>query len=138
SASPTLPSSSLLFCEELRVLAVPLALQLVAVDESQGGRVHAVYQPALVARPVREAVAKVTVAVLGADLGPCHAARDVNVLDDVCGLEGPRETRKSRPAVELVERCEERLAGNHVDRRRQAPCCPSIRWRRGARFRESA
>ena len=33
----------------------------------------------------------------------------------VCGLEGPRETRPSRPAFELVKGCEERLAGNHVD-----------------------
>src|SRR5262249_10079889 len=33
----------------------------------------------------------------------------------VCGLERPRETRPSRPAVELVEGCEKRLAGNHVD-----------------------
>src|SRR4051794_32941693 len=41
--------------------------------------------------------------------------RVVNVLEDVCGLEWPRETRPSRPAVELVEGCEERLAGNHVD-----------------------
>src|SRR5205807_763062 len=90
-------------------------LQLVAVDEPQGGRVHAVPQPALVARPIRENVAKVAVAVLGANLGPCHAVRAVNVLDDVPGLEGPRETRPSRPAVELVEGCEERLAGNHVD-----------------------
>ncbi len=44
--------------------------------------------------------------MLGANLGP---------FDDVCGLEGPHETRPSRPAVELVERCEERLAGNDVD-----------------------
>src|SRR5262245_28879029 len=56
-----------------------------------------------------------TVAVLGADLGPCHAVRAVNVLDDVRGLDGPRETGPSCPAVELVEGCEERLAGNHVD-----------------------
>src|SRR3954462_8133576 len=88
---------------------------MVAVDEPQGGRVHAVPQPALVARPIWEDVAKVAVAVLGADLGPCYAVRAVNVLDDVRGLEGPRETRPSRPAVELVEGCEERLAGNHVD-----------------------
>jgi hypothetical protein len=33
----------------------------------------------------------------------------------VCGLEGPRETRPSRPPFELVEGCEERLAGHHVD-----------------------
>src|SRR3954451_14366178 len=56
-----------------------------------------------------------TVAVLGADLGPRHAVRAVNVLDDVRGLQGPRETRPSRPAVELVGGCKERLAGNHVD-----------------------
>jgi hypothetical protein len=60
-------------------------------------------------------VAKVAVAVLGANLGPCHAVRVVNVLDDICGLERPRETRPSRPAVELVEGCEERFAENHVD-----------------------
>jgi len=30
------------------------------------------------------------------------------------GLEGPRVTRPSRPAFELVEGSEERLAGNHV------------------------
>src|SRR5437762_7029129 len=56
-----------------------------------------------------------TVAMLGTDLGPCHAVRAVNVLDDVRGFEGPRETRPSGPAVELVEGCEERLAGNDVD-----------------------
>ena len=31
------------------------------------------------------------------------------------GLEGPRETRPSRPAFELVEGCKERLARNRVD-----------------------
>src|SRR4051812_35474970 len=60
-------------------------------------------------------MAKVAIAMLGTNLGPCHAVRAVHVLDDVRCLKGPRETRPSRPAVELVEGCEERLAGNHVD-----------------------
>jgi hypothetical protein len=63
-------------------------------------------------RPIRENVAKVAVAVLGANLG----------------LERPRETRPSRPTVELVEGCEEWLAGNHID------VCPGIRWRRDVWF----
>jgi len=46
-------------------------------------------RPALVARPVGEKVAQVAVAVLGADLGPCHAVRAVHVFDDVRGLERP-------------------------------------------------
>jgi hypothetical protein len=57
-------------------------------------------------------MAKVAIFVLGSDLAPCHAVRAVNVLDDVRSLEGPRETRPSRPAV---ERREERLAANRVD-----------------------
>src|SRR3954466_1226917 len=60
-------------------------------------------------------MAKVAVAVFGAKFGPRHALRAVDVLDDVCGLERSRETRPSRPAVELVERCEERLARNDID-----------------------
>src|SRR5436305_13002475 len=90
-------------------------MPLVAVDEPQGGRVHAVSQPALIARPIRENVAKVAVAVLGTNLGPYHAMRAVHVLNDVRSFERPRETRPSRAAVELVEGREERLAGNHID-----------------------
>jgi len=82
------PSSGLLLFKELRVRAVSLALQLVVLDEAKGGRVHAVSQPALVALPIREAMAEVVFSVLGADLGPRYALRAVNVLDDVC-LERP-------------------------------------------------
>jgi hypothetical protein len=57
----------------------------------------------------------VAVAVLGTDLGPCHAVRAVDLLYDIRGLERPRETRPASAAVELIEGCEERLAGNHVD-----------------------
>jgi hypothetical protein len=63
----------------------------------------------------REDVAKMAVAVLGTNLGPCHAVRAISVLDDVRGHERPRETRPSHPAVQLAERCEEWLARNNVD-----------------------
>ena len=61
-------------------------------------------------------MAKVAVAVLGANLRPCHAVRACPRSRRRLRPRGaPRETRPSRPAVELVEGCEERLAGNHVD-----------------------
>jgi hypothetical protein len=47
-------------------------------------------------------------------LSPCLERTSVR-FDDVRGLEGPHETQPSRPAVELIERCEERPAGSDVD-----------------------
>ena len=65
--------------EELAVVAVALALEVVAVDEAQRRRVDAVAQAAAVARAVVEHVAQVAVAVRGAHLGaeqPCVESRN--------------------------------------------------------------
>jgi hypothetical protein len=88
---------------------------LIATDETKGSGVHAVSQPSLVSRSVEKEVSQVAVAVLGTDLCPCHAVRPVDFLDDISGLERPRETRPAGAAIELVEGREERLAGNDID-----------------------
>ena len=93
----------------------PSRLEVVEVDEPQRSGVDAVAQPAFGAGAVVEHVAEMAVAVRGAHLGADHQMAEVALLDDVGGLDRLGEARPAGTAVELVDRREQRLAGDHVD-----------------------
>src|SRR5262249_58512903 len=94
--------------EDREILLVAFFPQLLDRYEAQSGRVHAV---ALAGRrrSVVEDVPEVRVGVRGAHLGPRREQPPVLLLDQVLGLERPREARPAGPGVVLVERGEERL-----------------------------
>src|SRR5262249_13463148 len=100
--------------EEREILLVSLLLQLLDRDESQGRRVHAV---ALTGRrrPVIEHVAQVRVAVRRTDLGTLREESPVDLLANVVRIERPSEARPTGAGIVLVERAEQRLAGDDID-----------------------
>src|SRR5205809_7681629 len=67
--------------EQLGVLAVALAFELIEGNETWRCRVDAVAQPASVRWSVRKDVAKVTVSMSGAHLGSSSAVAGIHVLD---------------------------------------------------------
>src|SRR5690349_16178560 len=97
--------------EQPHVLAVSLGLELVGRDEAQRRRVHAVAE-ARGRGAVIEHVPEVGIGVRRADLRPGAEERAVGLRLDVGGHEWAREARPSGAGVELVERGEERLAGD--------------------------
>src|SRR5690606_8104689 len=100
--------------EQRAVAPVALRLQLAHRDEAQARAVDAVAQPGR-RRTVLEHVAEVAVAVLATHLGARHVQLVVRAFDDVARLQRTREARPAAAAVVLVERGEQRLAGDHVD-----------------------
>src|SRR5712692_349309 len=100
--------------EERAVLPVALRLEALHGYEAQRRRVHA---EALAGRrrPVVEHVPQVRAGMRGADFRARGEEAPVLALADVPGLERPREAGPAGAGVVLVERAEERLAGDDVD-----------------------
>ncbi|SRR5260370_3574004 len=92
----------LLRVEQPAIAAVSLALELIQGDEAQRGRVDAVTQTALFRWAIREDVAKMAVAMAGANLSPSHPVTAVGVFHHVFRLEWLAEARPTAVALEFV------------------------------------
>src|SRR6185312_16368028 len=101
--------------EQLAVVTVALALELIEGNETKRCRVDAIAQSASLRWSVRKDMAKVTVSMSGAHLGSCHAVAGVHVLDHVFRFDRLRKARPTTVAIELVHRSEQRLARHHID-----------------------
>src|SRR6185312_4896584 len=79
--------------EQLGVVAVALALELIEGNETQRCRVDAIAQSASLRWSVRKDMAKVTVSMSGAHLGPSHAVTGISVLYNIFELNRLCEAR---------------------------------------------
>src|SRR5262247_445835 len=99
----------------VEVSPITLGLHIVAMDEPQRGRVDAIAQSAVVARPVGKYVPEMAVAVRRAHLGARHAVRDVTQLVDIGWFNGLGKTGPAGSRFKLVGGCEQRLTRHNVD-----------------------
>src|SRR3989449_7925497 len=99
--------------EQREIPAVPLRLQAVDRNESQGRRVHAVAQSRWWGTVV-EHVAQMRVGVGRADFRAHREERPIDALADIARLERFGEARPPRAGLELVERAEERLTRHDI------------------------
>jgi hypothetical protein len=95
--------------EDLLALFIPFSLEVFVGDEAQGGRVDAIAQPSLFARPIIEDMAEVALPMLRSDFDAGHAEALVHPLHHVGRLQEHGETRPTATAVELLGGGKERL-----------------------------
>src|SRR5690606_8743101 len=96
-------------------MSLPPRFSVILRLELERGAVHAVSQPALLARTVRKYMPEMAFAARTDHFGADHAVRGIAVLFDRALFGRPREARPARAAVELGVAREQRLPACGAD-----------------------